>query len=169
MAAEYDGLDVEELLDGNRRFAAHFTGADLAAAPARRLAVVVCMDARIDVLGVLGIRVGDAHVLRNAGGVVTEDVIRSLALSQWRLGTREIVLVHHTNCGLEGLDEEEFKQELRAETGAEPEWSLESFQDPFASVGESIRRLQSTPFLLYRDRIRGFVYDVKTGRLTGKG
>lgn len=160
---------ADEILDGNRRFAEQFTAADLPPAPARRVAVLVCMDARIDVLDALGLSVGDAHVVRNAGGVVTDDVIRSLALSQRRFGTREIVLVHHTNCGLEGLDEEEFKQELRAETGGEPAWSLGSFRDPYASVDESIRRLQSSPFLLHRDHIRGFVYDVRTGRLAGKG
>ena len=154
-----------ELLDGNAAFARDFDGAGMPAAPARRLAVVACMDTRIDVLGLLGLRAGEAHIIRNAGGVVTDDVIRSLCMSQRLLGTREVVLVHHTGCGLHLRDEHRFLSELEAETGTRPSWPLDAFADPYDDVAESMRRLHSSPFLLHKDHIRGFVYDVADGRL----
>ncbi len=154
-----------ELLAGNAAFARGFDGAGMPAAPARRLAVVACMDARLDVLGLLGLRSGEAHIIRNAGGVVTDDVIRSLCLSQRLLGTREVVLVHHTGCGLELLDEHRFLAELEAETGVRPSWPLEAFADPYDDVAESMRRLHTSPFLPCKDHIRGFVYDVADGKL----
>jgi carbonic anhydrase len=133
--------------------------------PRRHLAVVACMDSRIDVFGMLGLHVGDAHVLRNAGGVITDDMIRSLAISQRRLGTREIVLVHHTDCGLMQLTEDGFKAELEAETGLRPAWAIESFSDPVASVRQSMHRIRVSPFVPHRGQVRGFVYDVNTGEL----
>lgn len=154
-----------ELLDGNAAFARGFDGAGMPAVPARRLAVVACMDARLDVLGLLGLRSGEAHIIRNAGGVVTDDVIRSLCLSQRLLGTREVVLVHHTGCGLELLDEHRFLAELEAETGVRPSWPLEAFADPYDDVAESMRRLHTSPFLPCKEHIRGFVYDVADGKL----
>ena len=156
---------VPELLAGNAAFAQDFDGAGMPAAPARRLAVVACMDARLDVPRILGLRAGEAHVIRNAGGVVTDDVIRSLCLSQRLLDTREVVLVHHTGCGLQLLDEHQFLSELEAETGVRPSWPLDAFADPYEDVAESIRRLRSSPFLPHKDHIRGFVYDVADGRL----
>lgn len=154
-----------ELLAGNAAFARDFDGAGMPAAPARRLAVVACMDARIDVPRILGLHAGEAHIIRNAGGVVTDDVIRSLCLSQRLLGTREVVLVHHTSCGLQSLDEQRILSELEAETGIRPSWPLEAFEDPYDNVAESMRRLRSSPFLPHKDHIRGFVYDVADGKL----
>jgi carbonic anhydrase len=133
--------------------------------PRKQLAVVTCMDSRIDVFGVLGLDIGDAHVMRNAGGVTTDDMIRSLAISQRKLGTREILLVHHTDCGLLKLTEDGFKAELETETGMRPSWAVESFTDPMASVRQSIQRVKNSPFIPYRDHVRGFVYDVDTGEL----
>lgn len=132
--------------------------------PSRRLAVVACMDCRLD-LGALGLKAGEAHVLRNAGGVVTDDVIRSLAISQRRLGTREVMLVHHTDCGMEKLDEEEFAAELREAAGVAPGFAIESFTDLDEDVRESARRVRNSPFLTHREAVRGFVYDVATHRL----
>jgi len=137
-------------------------GAD---APVRRLAVVACMDSRLDVFAALGLNGGEAHVLRNAGGVITDDVIRSLCLSQRFLGTREIILLHHTDCGLQRVTEDEFKAQLEAELGIKPWWALESFGDPYLDTAQSMRRLDMTPFVPYKDHMRGFVYDVATGLL----
>jgi carbonic anhydrase len=123
------------------------------------------MDARLDVYRLLGLREGDAHVIRNAGGVVTDDVIRSLAISQRQLGTREIVLVHHTDCGLLTIDEREFRAQLERETGAEPQWAVEAFDDLDDDVRESIARIEASPFIPHKERVRGFVYEVETGRL----
>jgi carbonic anhydrase len=134
--------------------------------PRKHLAVVTCMDSRIDVFGVLGLDIGDAHVMRNAGGVTTDDMIRSLAISQRKLGTREIVLVHHTDCGMTGVTEDGFKQDLERETGVRPEWAVESFTDPAADVRQSMARLRRSPFLVASDQLRGFVYDVDSGELT---
>ena len=156
---------TQELLASNAAFVRDFDGAGMPAAPARRLAVVACMDARLDVLRILGLRAGEAHVIRNAGGVITGDVIRSLCLSQRLLGTREVVLVHHTDCGLQLLDEQRFMAALEAETGVTPAWPLEAFADPYEDVIESMQRLHSTPFLPHKDNIRGFVYDVADGML----
>jgi carbonic anhydrase len=137
----------------------------LEVAPRKKLAVVACMDSRIDVFGLLGLEVGEAHVLRNAGGVVTDDMIRSLAISQRKLGTREILLVHHTDCGLMRLSEDGFKAELEAQTGMRPAWAVESFTDPVASVRQSMQRIRVSPFIPHRGEVRGFVYDVDTGEL----
>lgn len=156
---------ADELISHNAEYAARFHDADLEVSPSRRLAVVACMDSRMDVFQILGLANGEAHIIRNAGGVITDDVIRSLCLSQRSLGTREIVLVHHTDCGLQKVDEAEFKAELEAELGIKPWWALESFQDPHADVAQSIRRLRMTPFVPHKDHVRGFVYDVTTGSL----
>ncbi|MEL7209335.1 MAG: carbonic anhydrase [Actinomycetota bacterium] len=155
--------NTDELVGHNGRFAAEFDHGDLTAPPTRALAIVTCMDARLNVLGALGLAVGEAHVIRNAGGVITDDVIRSLTLSQRSLGTREIVVMHHTSCGLEQVDEPAFKAQLEAEVGVKPAWSLEGFADPHADVLQSMRRIELSPFLPHKDHIRGFVYDVATG------
>lgn len=133
--------------------------------PRLQLAVVCCMDSRIDLFGLLGLEVGEAHVLRNAGGVVTDDMVRSLALSQRVLGTREIVLVHHTDCGMQKVSDDAFKADLEAETGQRPAWALESFTDPVADVRQSMARIRTNPFVPHRDQVRGFVYDVDTRAL----
>lgn len=156
---------TDELLANNAAHAADFTDADLPAAPTRRLVVIACMDARLDPYALLGLRNGEAHILRNGGGVVTDDVIRSLTMSQRLLGTREVILLHHTDCGLQKVDAVAFVGELEAETGLKPAWALETFDDPGRDVQQSIRRLKHSPFLPHRDRIRGFVYDVSDGRL----
>jgi carbonic anhydrase len=133
--------------------------------PARRIAVVTCMDARIDVDGTLGLRRGDAHVLRNAGGIVTDDTIRSLALSQWLLGTRSVLVLQHTNCALHGLHGPTFQQRLYQEAGQLPQWDVGTFVDLDTSVRESVRRLADAPFLRYRDQVHGFVLDMPTGQV----
>ena len=133
--------------------------------PASRIAVVTCMDVRIDVHGALGLRRGDAHVLRNAGGIVTDDTIRSLALSQWLLGTRTVLVVQHTDCALQGLHEPTFRHRLHQSVGQSPTWSVESFVDLDSNVRESVRRLTDSPYLLHRDHIFGLVLDISTGRL----
>jgi carbonic anhydrase len=137
----------------------------LGARPSKRLAVVACMDCRLDLLDALGLEIGEAHVLRNAGGVVTDDVIRSLAISQRRLGTREVTLIHHTDCGMEKLDEDELREELREAAGVAPPFEIGSFADLDADVRESILRVRRSEFLPHRDAVRGFVYDVATHRL----
>lgn len=157
--------NADELLRANREAAETFDGADLAVRPTRKVAVIICMDARVDPYRVLGLANGEAHIIRNAGGVVTDDVIRSVCLSQRKLGTREVVLVHHTDCGLQTVSEDSFRDELEAETGLKPSWAVESFRDPFADVRQSIQRLVHDPFVLHKDHIRGFVYDVADGLL----
>jgi carbonic anhydrase len=137
----------------------------LSRAPAKKLAVVACMDARLDPAAVLGLAAGEAHVIRNAGGVVTDDAIRSLAISQRLLGTEEIVLIAHTDCGMLGLDEGEFTRTLEAEAGFEPPWDVEAFDDLEGSVRESIARIEASPFLPRTDRVRGLIYDVASGRV----
>ena len=156
---------TDELLTNNRGYAASFSDHDLALAPRRHLAVVACMDSRMDIFEMLGLHHGDAHVIRNAGGVVTDDVVRSLVLSQRLLGTREILLIHHTDCGLQKVSEDEFKRELEAECGIKPWWALESFLDPYEDVRQSISRLVHSPFITHKEHIRGFVYDVNNGTL----
>lgn len=156
---------IDDLLRNNEEYAREVDRAGLPAPPSRRLAVVACMDARLDVYRILGLKPGEAHVIRNAGGVVTEDVVRSLLISQRLLGTREIALVQHTDCGMLTLREDEVKTEIEAETGERPPFALEAFDDLTASVRRSIARLRATPFILHTDRVRGFVYDVETGRL----
>ncbi len=157
--------NADELLAHNARYVENFNDHDLALAPRRRLAVVACMDSRMDIFEMLGLAHGDAHVIRNAGGVVTDDVIRSLVVSQRFLATREIILLHHTDCGLQRVVGDTMMQEIEAETGIRPSWSVESFRDPFQDVRQSIRRLTHSPFITHKDHIRGFVYQVEDGRL----
>jgi carbonic anhydrase len=159
--------NVDELIARNAQYAGDFPDAQLQVEPIRKLAVVACMDSRIDAFAVLGLGNGDAHIIRNAGGVITDDVIRSLCLSQRFLGTREIILVHHTDCGLQKIDEETFRAELNAELGIKPWWSVEAFTDPYDDVRQSIQRLYMTPFIPHKEHIRGFVYDVSAGLLHG--
>lgn len=155
---------IDELLARNEKYAATFPG-PASGRPQLHLAVVACMDARLDVRGALGLSDGDAHVLRNAGGVVTDDVIRSLVISQRLLGTRQIVLIHHTDCGMAKFTDDGLKAEIEKDTGIRPPWAMEAFADPDADVRQSISRLKASPFLPHADGIRGFVFEVETGRL----
>lgn len=157
--------ELERITRANRAYAEAFEAGDRPVRPQRRLAVVSCMDSRMDIFAMLGLEIGDAHVIRNAGGLVTDDVIRSLCLSQRALGTRQIVLVHHTNCGLEGVDDDHFVTTLEAETGQRPDWVPGGFADIYEDVRESIRRIVECPFLPHRDEVSGFVFDVSTGRI----
>jgi len=156
---------TDELLRNNRAYARDYHDQDLALSPVRHLAIVACMDSRLDIFQLLGLAHGDAHVIRNAGGVVTDDVVRSLVLSQRLLGTREIILIHHTDCGLQKVSEDEFKAELEDEFGIKPRWSLECFKDPYLDVRQSMSRLQRVPFLVDKSHIRGFVYEIADGLL----
>jgi carbonic anhydrase len=156
---------TDQLLENSKQYAAHFTG-PLPLPPAKQVAVLACMDARLVVHALLGLEEGDAHVIRNAGGVVTEDALRSLAISQRLLGTREIVLIHHTDCGMLTFTDDEFKAGIQQETGLKPAWSAESFTDLDEDVRQSIRRIKASPFLPHTDQVRGFVFDVATGSLT---
>lgn len=156
---------TDDLLGNNADYAAGFDQAGLAAPPARGVAIVACMDARLDIYGMLGLSTGDAHVIRNAGGVVTDDVIRSLAISQRLLGTREIVLIHHTDCGMTTFRDDEVKAQIEQDTGIRPPFALEAFGDEAEDVRQSIRRIEASPFVPHKDAVRGFVYDVETGRL----
>jgi carbonic anhydrase len=156
---------IDELLANNRTFAGSLPAGHLDVRPSRGLAVVTCMDSRLDVFAALGLGDGEAHVLRNAGGVITDDVIRSLAVSQRRLGTREVMLIHHTNCGMQTLSDDGFRAELQQATGVAPAFAIESFSDVDADVHQSILRVRRCAFLPHRDRVRGFVYDVDTHRL----
>ena len=155
---------TDELLANNAAYAATFTG-PLPLPPAKHIAVVACMDARLNVYAVLGLAEGDAHVIRNAGGVVTEDEIRSLAISQRLLGTREIILIHHTDCGMLTFTDDQFKAGIQAETGIKPAWSAESFTDLDTDVRQSVARIKASPFIPHTDQVRGFVFDVATGKL----
>ena len=157
--------NTDDLVSNNRLFARSFPDNGLPLAPKRHLAIVACMDSRMDIFQMLGLSHGDAHIIRNAGGVVTDDVVRSLVLSQRRLNTREIILIHHTNCGLENLNEGDFYDELVSESGIKPGWSLEAFKDPHEDVRQSMSRLRHSPFILHKDHIRGFVYEVENGKL----
>ena len=156
---------TDELLKNNEAYAASFDNADLPLPPARKLAIVACMDARLNVYGALGLKEGDAHVIRNAGGVVTDDEIRSLAISQRLLGTEEIILIHHTGCGMLTFNDDEFKASIEQDTGIKPEWAVEAFSDLEADVRQSIARIKASPFIPRKDSIRGFVYEIETGRL----
>jgi carbonic anhydrase len=156
---------TDDLLEANERFAADYGNRHLDVRPRRKLAIVACMDSRLDIFAALGLELGEAHVLRNAGGVVTDDVIRSLAVSQRRLGTEEIVLIHHTDCGMQKVTDDGFRAELQEATGLAPSFAIESFTDLDADVRQSIERIKHSPFLLHRERVRGFVYDVDTGAL----
>ena len=155
---------TDEYLDNNARYAASFSG-PLPLPPSRGVAVVACMDARLDVYRILGLADGEAHVIRNAGGVVTDDEIRSLAISQRLLGTREIILIHHTDCGMLTFTDDGFKRSIQDEVGIKPPWSAESFTDLDEDVRQSIARITASPFVPHRDAVRGFVFDVATGRL----
>ncbi len=162
----YKGDDViDELVANNVRFAASLEAVHLDVQPRRRLAVVTCMDSRLDVFAALGLQDGEAHVLRNAGGVITDDVIRSLSVSQRRLGTQAVMLIHHTDCGMQTLTDDGFRAELQEATGVAPSFAIESFVDLDADVRQSILRVRRSTFLLHRDRVRGFVYDVDSHAL----
>ena len=156
---------TDQLLQNNARYAASFSKGDLPLPPALRLAVVGCMDARLDVHRILGLDEGDAHVIRNAGGVVTDDAIRSLAISQRLLGTEEIILIHHTGCGMLTFRDDEVKAQIEADTGVRPPFALEAFADLEQDVRQSMARIDRSPFIPRKDQVRGFVYDVETGRL----
>jgi len=158
---------TDPLIEDHGRRAAPSPQASVPGRPAQRLAVVACMDARLDPLAILGLHEGDAHVIRNAGGVVTDDVIRSLLISQRLLGTEEIILIHHTDCGMLTFSDDQLKAQIRAETGLEPPFALEAFADLEDDLRQGIGRLRASPFIPTRDRIRGFVYEVETGRLRG--
>jgi carbonic anhydrase len=155
---------TDELLANNARYAESFSG-PLPLPPARGVAVVACMDARLNVYGILGLNEGDAHVIRNAGGVITEDEIRSLAISQRLLGTSEIILIHHTDCGMLTFTDDGFKASIQEETGLKPAWSAEAFGDLDTDVRQSIARIKASPFIPKKDSVRGFVFDVATGKL----
>ena len=156
---------IDELVENNRRFAASLPELHLDVRPRRKLAIVACMDSRLDVFAALGLDSGDAHVLRNAGGVITDDVIRSLAVSQRRLGTRAVMLIHHTDCGMQALTDDGFRAELLQDTGVAPAFAIESFTDVDADVRQSILRVRRSDFLPHRENVRGFVYDVDTHAL----
>jgi len=156
---------TDELLRHAEQYGAGFDKGGLPMPPARKVAVVACMDARLNPYGLLGLSEGDAHVIRNAGGAVTDDTIRSLAISQRLLGTEEIILIHHTDCGMLTFADDEFRRSLQAETGIRPPWAAEAFDDPEEDVRQSMARLRHSPFLSRKDAVRGFVYDVATGRL----
>src|SRR3954468_7548416 len=156
---------TDELLHNNEAYSASFDKGELPLPPARKLAVVACMDARLDVAAILGLQPGDAHVIRNAGGVVTDDEVRSLAISQRLLGTEEIVLIHHTDCGMLTFTDDEFKRSIQDETGVKPEWAAESFADLDEDVRQNIRRIEASPFVTKHESLRGFIFDVATGRL----
>jgi carbonic anhydrase len=156
---------TDELLENAERYAESFDKGDLPMPPGRRVAVVACMDARLDPQAVLGLSEGDAHVIRNAGGVVTDDAIRSLAISQRLLGTESIVLIHHTDCGMLTFADDDFRRQVQQDTGIKPEWAAEAFDDLEGDVRQSIARIKASPFLPRTDAVRGFVYEVETGRL----
>lgn len=155
---------TDQLLENAKRYAARFDKGDLPLPPAKKVAVVACMDARLIPTRVLGLDEGDAHVIRNAGGVITDDEIRSLAISQHLLGTEEVLVLHHTDCGMVSFTNEDFKARLRDATGQEPSWDAKAFTDIDESVRESIRRIEESPFIP-RKNVRGFVFDVKDGSL----
>jgi carbonic anhydrase len=156
---------IDELLGNNGTFADSLSPAHLDVRPLRKLAIVTCMDSRLDVFAALGLKDGEAHILRNAGGVITDDVIRSLAVSQRRLGTREVMLIHHTDCGMLTLTDDGFRAELQQDTGVAPAFAIESFSDLDADVRQSILRVRRSAFVPHREVVRGFVYDVDSHRL----
>jgi carbonic anhydrase len=159
-----DRTATEQYLDNNTAYSAAFEG-PLPLPPARHTAVLACMDARINVYGVLGLAEGDSHVIRNAGGVATDDAIRSLAISQRLLGTREIILIHHTDCGMLTFSDDGFRESIREETGIKPPWAAEAFADLETDVRQSAARITASPFVPHTDQVRGFVFDVATGKL----
>lgn len=161
--------NTDDLVRNNEDYARSFKKGDLPLPPAKQVAVVACMDARLDVHKILGLQEGDAHVIRNAGGAVTDDAIRSLAISQRLLGTKEIILIHHTDCGMLTFTDDQVKSQIESETGIRPQFALEAFKDLDEDVKQSIARIKASPFVPRKDKIRGFVYDVKTGRLNEVG
>ncbi len=156
---------TDDLLRNNEQYAEGFDLAGMAAAPSKKVAIVSCMDARINVYSILGLAEGDAHVIRNAGGVITDDEIRSISISQHELGTEEVMVIQHTACGLLSIRDEEFLDAREQSTGIRPEWSTEAFSDLEANVRESVAQLKANPFIPRKESIRGFVYDVETGKL----
>ena len=156
---------TDDLLENARTYAASFDKGDLPMPPGRQTAVVACMDARLNPYGMLGLSEGDCHVIRNAGGVVSEDVIRSLAISQRLLGTREVILIHHTDCGMLTFNDDAFKRQIQDETGIKPSWAAEAFSDLDEDVRQSVARIKASPFIPHKDSVRGFVYDVESGEL----
>jgi carbonic anhydrase len=160
---------TDELLKNNASYAEGFEKGELPLPPAKKVAVVACMDARLHPEKVLGLEEGDAHVIRNAGGVVTDDEIRSLAISQRLLGTEEIVLIHHTDCGMLTFTDDDFKRQIQEDTGIKPEWAVEAFEDLEVDVRQSIARIKASPFIPNKDSVRGFVYEVESGRLREVG
>ena len=156
---------TDELLKNNETYAANFDKGHLPLPPAKKLAVLACMDARLNPYGLLGLQEGDAHVIRNAGGVVTDDEIRSLSISQRLLGTEEIILIHHTDCGMLTFTDDEFKASIQEETGIKPEWAVEAFGDLDEDVRQSVSRIKASPFIPNKDSVRGFVYEVESGKL----
>ena len=160
---------TEELLQNNADYAQSFEKGDLPLPPAKGVAVVACMDARLDVHKILGLQEGDAHVIRNAGGVITDDEIRSLTISQRLLGTREIILIHHTDCGMLTFSDDELKAQIHEDVGLKPHFSMESFSDLEEDVRQSMARIQASPFISHKESVRGFIYEVETGRLREVG
>jgi carbonic anhydrase len=160
---------TDELLRNAEAYADGFDKGDLPMPPGRKVAIVACMDARLNPYGLLGLQEGDAHVIRNAGGVITDDEVRSLAISQRLLGTEEIVLIHHTDCGMLTFTDDEFKKSIQDETGIKPEWAAEAFPDVDEDVRQSLARVNASPFIPKKDSVRGFVYEVETGKLREVG
>ncbi|TMC39048.1 MAG: carbonic anhydrase [Chloroflexi bacterium] len=160
---------TDELVRNNQSYAGSFKKGDLPLPPARHVAVLACMDARLDVHKILGLQEGDAHVIRNAGGAATDDAIRSLAISQRLLGTKEIVLIHHTDCGMLTFHDDDIKHKIEEETGIRPAFAFEAFSDLDKDVKQSIARIKASPFIPHKSSIRGFVYDVRSGKLDEVG
>jgi carbonic anhydrase len=156
---------TDDLIANNESYASSFDKGDLPVPPAKKVAVIACMDARLNVYAMLGLEEGDAHVIRNAGGVVTDDEIRSLAISQRLLGTEEIILIHHTGCGMLTFTDDDFRNSIEQDTGIKPGWAAEAFTDLDGDVRQSIARIKASPFIPNKDSVRGFVYEVETGRL----
>jgi carbonic anhydrase len=156
---------IDELVRNADSYSESFDGADLPIPPAKRVVVVACMDARLNPYGLLGLSEGDAHVVRNAGGVITDDAIRSLAISQRLLGTEEVMLIHHTGCGMLTFKDDDFRRQVEEDTGVKPGWAAEAFDDLEGDVRQSIARIKASPFIPKKDQVRGFVYEVETGRL----
>ena len=155
---------IDHLLHANEAYSQTFPG-PRPIKPKLRLALVACMDSRLDLFGALGLEIGDAHIIRNAGGVVTDDEIRSLAISQRLLGTEEIILIHHTDCGMLTFHDDDFKEQIEEDTGIKPQWAAEAFSDLDRDVRQSVARIKASPFIPRKDQVRGFVYEVETGRL----
>ena len=156
---------IDELVGNASSYGDSFDSGDLPLPPAKRVAIVACMDARLNPYGLLGLHEGDAHVIRNAGGVITNDEIRSLSISQRLLGTEEVMLIHHTDCGMLTFGDDEFRRQVQEDTGIKPEWAAESFSDLEEDVRQSIARIKASPFVPNKEHVRGFVYEVETGQL----